>query len=146
MNNIRFRRKPMPLYAELRPLYKISQLLLVLDIASRGKRANLIKLHLFSWVLKTEQREKILLESAEQGKILFGFWGIDPAVNVALQFAMAEGFVFWDKGAYKISEKGTLFIRKSDLHDLFIDEVKFLKAIGNKITDTMINDVTNDWV
>ena len=69
MSKLTFHRKPMPLMAEHRPIYKITQLLLVLYLSSRGKKSSLIRLHLFSWVLKDEIRKKMLLESANQNQI-----------------------------------------------------------------------------
>lgn len=145
MSRITFKRKPMPIYAGLRPLFKICQILLILDLASRGKNSSLIRLHLFVWVLKDEQRKEMLLKTVEEQLEIPSVWGIEPSVNFALQFAIAEGLIIKSGTSYKLVPKGMLFIKNSNSYDLFSDETIFLKKIGSKITEKMIDTATNLW-
>ncbi|ECP3875710.1 hypothetical protein FZQ45_25295, partial [Salmonella enterica] len=93
MSRITFKRKPMPIYAGFRPLFKICQILLILDLASRAKSSSLIRLHLFVWILKDDQRKEMLLNIVKEKLEIPIVWGIEPSVNFALQFAIAEGFI-----------------------------------------------------
>lgn len=145
MNRITFHRKPMPLMAEHRPIYKITQILLVLYLASRGNKSSLIRLHLFSWVLKDEKRKQILLESLKQDKILFGVWGVDPAVNIALQYAEAEGLIEKAGLSYRLTLKGAGYASKIDDGIAFKDDYFFLKSLGIKITEKMVGNIVEEW-
>lgn len=145
MSRITFKRKPMPIYAGFRPLFKIVLILLILDLASRGKSSSLIRLHLFVWVLKDEQRQNMLLKTVEDKIDIPSVWGVEPSVNFALQFAIAEGLVQKNGTSFKISPKGILFMKDSNAYELFVDETVFLKKIGSKITETMIITATNLW-
>ncbi|PRI21068.1 hypothetical protein [Pectobacterium versatile] len=145
MSRVIFKRKPMPIYAGFRPLFKIGQILLVLDLASRGKCSSLIRLHLFAWVLKDEQRKEMLLNAVEKKIEIPSVWGIDPSVNFALQFAIAEGLIIKSGTSFKLAPKGMCFINNSNSYDLFYDETIFLKKIGLKITEKMIDAATNLW-
>ncbi|KGA40869.1 hypothetical protein KU75_14380 [Pectobacterium odoriferum] len=145
MSRVTFKRKPMPIYAGFRPLFKIGQILLVLDLASRGKCSSLIRLHLFAWVLKDEQRKEMLLNAVEKKIEIPSVWGIDPSVNFALQFAIAEGLIIKSGTSFKLAPKGMCFINNSNSYDLFYDETIFLKKIGLKITEKMIEAATNLW-
>ncbi|WP_202797548.1 hypothetical protein [Shewanella sp. HN-41] len=145
MNKLTFHRKPMPLMAEHRPIYKITQLLLVLNLSSRGKQSSLIRLHLFSWVLKDDRRKKMLLESANQNQILFGVWGVDPAVNISLQYAEAEGLISKSGLSYKLTKNGAKYIAKIDSEIAFKDDYFFLETLGSKITEGMVENIIGEW-
>lgn len=145
MSKLTFHRKPMPLMAEHRPIYKITQLLLVLNISSRGKKSSLIRLHLLSWVLKDEIRKKMLLESVNQNQILFGVWGVDPAVNISLQYAEAEGLISKSGLSYKLTQDGAKYVSQIDSEMAFKDDYFFLKSIGSKITEGMVENIIREW-
>lgn len=145
MSKLTFHRKPMPLMAEHRPIYKITQLLLVLYLSSRGKKSSLIRLHLFSWILKDEIRKKMLLESANQNQILFGVWGVDPAVNISLQYAEAEGLISKSGLSYKLTQDGAKYVSEIDSEMAFKDDYFFLQSIGSKITEGMVENIIREW-
>jgi len=145
MSKLTFHRKPMPLMAEHRPIYKITQLLLVLNISSRGQKSSLIRLHLFSWVLKDERRKKMLLESVNQNQILFGVWGGDPAVNISLQYAEAEGLISKSGLSFKLTQDGVKYVSGIDSEMVFKDDYLFLQSIGSKITEGMVENIIREW-
>lgn len=145
MNKLTFHRKPMPIMAEHRPLYKVTQILLVLYLASRGKKSSLIRLHLFSWALKEESRKNSLQKSANKEKILFDVWGVDPAVNIAIQFAVAQELIDRAGATYKLSNRGRKYIRDINKKDLFYDDYKFLHSIGARITEQMVKEIVREW-
>ncbi len=145
MSKLTFHRKPMPLMAEHRPIYKITQILLMLHLSSRGKRSSLIRLHLFSWALKDERRKAMLLESANQNKILFGVWGVDPAVNISLQYAEAEGLIDKSGLSFKLTQYGVKYISKIDSDMVFKDDYLFLESLGLRITEGMVENIVREW-
>lgn len=145
MSKLTFNRKPMPILAEHRPLYKIAQILLVLNLASRGKKSSLMRLHLFSWVLKDPKRKGILIESANRGKVLFGVWGVDPAVNYSLHYALAEGLIEKDGPSYKLTVKGVAFVNKVSESGVFESDSSFLRSLGLKVTEGMVKSIVEGW-
>lgn len=145
MSKLTFHRKPMPIMAEHRPIYKVTQLLLILNLSSRGKKSSLIRLHLFSWVLKDERRKKMLLESANQNQIIFGVWGVDPAVNISLQYAEAEGLISKSGLSYKLTQDGAKYASKIDSEMAFKDDYIFLQTLGSRITEGMVENIIREW-
>ncbi len=135
----------MPVYPEYRPLYKISQLLLILTHASRGDKSSLIRLHLFDWTLKDASRRRSLEQSASTGVLEVQVWGIEPSLNFALQFALAENFIERVSTSYLLTQKGKNFLSSFDVDELFADDVVFLKKLGSKITEKMVNQVAERW-
>ncbi|BCA28701.1 hypothetical protein N5C55_26330 [Pseudomonas otitidis] len=146
MARIKFTRRPSPALAEQRPLYKITQALLIVEICCRGKKCSLIKLHLLNWALKSRGRISSLEIAAKNKKLSIPVWGFDPALAVALQLALEEEIFTIEGLNLKITKKG------NQLLDVIInDETAFpkeksqLKKIGKGITEEMVTSVSKGW-
>jgi hypothetical protein len=144
--HLRFERRPSPVLVEHRPLYKISQLLLVLHLASRGGKSSLARLHLFNWALKREDRTLRLVEAVKDKELRVNAWGFDPAVAFALRYAIAESLIETTSTGYQIGSKGTTFIEEV-LRDADVlgAERNFLQKIGKGITEGMVDSVAKGW-
>ncbi|ENM5742520.1 MULTISPECIES: hypothetical protein [Vibrio] len=147
MSKLIFNRKKSAVIPELRPMYKIGKLLLILKLCCSGGKASLLKLHLFNWAMLEPQRMKALQVSAEKKELLVGVWGIDPSLNMALSYATSEGLLErTSNGAYQLTAKSENFIAGSKLIELFDSEAKELKVIAKKITETMVSNAAKRWV
>ena len=147
MSKLRFCRKKAAVIPELRPMYKIGKLLLILRICCSGGKASLLKLHLFNWAMLEPQRLQTLQLSAERKELLLGVWGIDPSLNMALSYAISEGLLLrMPNGAYKLTSKAESFISGSELLTLFSTEVDELNIIAKKITETMVTQAAKRWI
>ena len=128
-------------------MYKVSQILLILYFNGYAGKASLLKLHLFSWALKSYENSSILQDfvtSNYQNKLQF--FGIESTLNRALNLAYAEKLVDFDKGNYTLLEKGRKFAEKiNEDENLFVDEKQVLKLIGKKIPEKIINGLINHW-
>lgn len=143
---LRFERRPSPVLVEHRPIYKISQLLLVLYMSSRGGKSTLPRLHLFNWALKRTDRIQRLVDAAKARVLHMTAWGFDPALAIAIRFAIAEDLVQPTSTGYQLSEKGKTFIAEvlKD-SDAFADERVLLTQIGKDITEAMVDKVAKGW-
>lgn len=143
---LRFVRRPSPVLVEHRPLYKISQLLLVLQMSSRGGKSTLPRLHLFNWALKSTDRIQKLVDAAKAKKLNMTAWGFDPALAIAIRFAVAESLIAVTSTGYQLTQKGRDFITEV-LKDasVFAPERKLLIQIGKDITEGMVEKVAKGW-
>ncbi len=143
---LRFERRPSPVLVEHRPVYKISQLLLVLHLSSRGGKSTLPRLHLFNWVVKRTDRILKLVDAATAKVLQITAWGFDPALAIAIRFAVAEDLAQTTSTGYQLSEKGRNFIVEvlKD-HDVFASERILLAKIGKDITEAMVDKVARGW-
>lgn len=138
-------RKPEPIPPDYRPLYKISIILMVLYLCSRGKKASLMKLHLFSWIVKSEEHRKVFLEKIKEEKIP-DIWSIEPALNRALLFAEAEKLCKFNSANYKLTDKGKMLVEKFiNEEGLFKIEKEFLENVGLRVTEKTIKETTKKW-
>lgn len=145
-HRLRFVRRPSPVLVEHRPLYKITQLLLVLQMSSRGGRSTLPRLHLFNWALKKTDRIQKLVDAAEAKVLNITAWGFDPALAIAIRFAVAENMLETTSTGYQITDKGRTFINEvlKDT-DAFAPERTLLTKIGKDITEGMVEKVAKGW-
>ncbi len=140
MSRLLFQRKPMPILADYRPLYKITQVLLILYLCSRGKKSSLI-----SWALKEPRRKNIFIESANKNKVHFGIWGVDPSMNFLLQYSIAENLIEMSGVSYKLTNKGIKFISKIEKNDVLDGDFDYLKSLGFRVTEGMVQDIVEEW-
>ena len=146
MTRINFNLRPSPVLAEHRRLFKISQILLILELSSRGGKSSLPRLQLFNWALKSKIRKDCLVKSAINGVLDVQAWGFDPAVAIALRFAIAESLVGNISTGYQISDIGKVFVREVMEHqNLLSDEKELLKQVGKNITEAMVDLISREW-
>lgn len=143
---LKFERRPAPVMAEHRPLYKIGQTLLVLRLASRGGKSSIARLHLFNWALKRSDRLKRLKATSDQGKLQVSAWGFDPALAIALRFAAAEGLLRAVTNGYELTDRGQLLADDivKDTELLSVDK-KALTDLGKQVTEGMVDAVAKGW-
>jgi hypothetical protein len=142
---IKFNKRPAPVLVEHRPVYKIGQITLILYISSRAYKSSLTRLHLFNWVLKDKNRQKDLLNTVENGNFRISAWGFDPALTIAIRFAIAEKLLFEESSGYKLTDLGIRFAKKIMLDDSIFPEEKILSLIKKSITEGMVESVTKSW-
>ena len=144
---ISFTERATPLYPNYRPMYKVSQILMVLYYNGFAGKASLLKLHLFSWGLKsTENLDTLKTFVTSNFKNKLHFFGIESTLNRALNLAYAEKLIDFKNGSYSLLEKGRNFAESIDHDDsLFISEKQVLKLIGKKIPEKVINNLVNQW-
>jgi hypothetical protein len=120
---------------------------MILSYNGFGGKASLLKLHLFSWALKSNDNLELLKEFAisnDQSKLRF--FGIESTLNRALNLAYAEKLIDFDNGSYSLLEKGRKFAITIDEDEtIFVYEKQILKLIGKKIPERAINNLINHW-
>jgi enoyl-CoA hydratase/carnithine racemase len=128
-------------------MYKICQVLLILHMASRGGRSRLPRLHLFNWALKTSARSQQLVGAAQAKSLRVAAWGFDPALAIALRYAVAEGVVNEVSAGYELSDSGVALAKDvANDSELLVAEKKVLLAIGRSgITEGMVDEVAKGW-
>lgn len=146
LSHLVFERRPAPVLVEHRPLYKICQLLLVLRMSSRGGKSTLPRLHLFNWALKRTDRIQKLIDAAKARALNITAWGFDPAVAIAIRYAVAENLIKTTSTGYQLTEKGQSFI-DDVLKDesAFFQERALLKEVGKDVTENMVESVAKGW-
>ncbi len=143
---LKFIRRPTPIYPEYRPLYKIVQLLMVLQISSIGAKSRIVRLQLFNWVLKDDKRKSALANAIQNGSLHLDSWGIDPSLNVAIQFGVAEELLSLKKDVVSILPKGRKLLDEAEKKKLMHSDKEYLLTIGKGLTQKMVDQIMKKWV
>jgi len=146
-DKIIFDSKPIAVPYNYRISYKIAQLSLILYICCGRSGCSLIKLHMISVALGTDQEIQKLIKQTNDGLVEIPVVRFDPAVNRALLYAIMEGIIIQQKdGKLKLSPLGkTYVICIIKQEDLMQRERCFLSKISTGITESMIQKIMTDW-
>ena len=140
----RFKRKPMPIAAELRPDWKMATLLLILQLSSHAGKSSLKRLHVLNWAIRSPQFGTEFEEARANPLPLFGFnVRFEPAFSRAIDLAVGEKLVSWVKGSrLQITAKGKRWVAEI-LNDATLMQVqrRFLLKIGKSFTESAAEQV-----
>lgn len=145
-----FRSRPKAIPGDLRPLWRISVILLILELASRGGKSSLSRMHVLNWAIRTLENQQNLLQilngTMSPNSIIVR---IEPSLNRALEFAHSEGLIDYISGKrIQLSESGRVSVKIIlDQQDLLASERTFLTKIGkSKLTEKTIDKLfSGDW-
>lgn len=147
IKDIEFSQRPDPVPYNYRISYKVAQICLILDLAVKKGGCSFQLIQIVATALTTDF-DMIQLKLFIDGKMPdYSIIKYDPAVNYALQFAIAERLIVQqNNGKLKLTEIGKHFC-KSIMEDnsLLIEEKKSLTALRGKITENAIQDLRKKW-
>lgn len=145
-NDIVFDAKPDAVPYNYRISYKVTQLCLIMRICGRGNVCSLIKLHMNSCALISNDNMRKLLEFTE-GTGTAPIVRFDPSVNRALTYAIAYGLVEQQRNAkYKLTERGHRLAEQIKLAgDLMVIEISNLNTLAKKLTEAKANELVDMW-
>jgi hypothetical protein len=141
-----FGRRHTPLNPDYRLMYKIGLIICILKKVTIGDRASLNKLHFLVWSIKSERNMSVVanvLQSQDYTSLVT--WGVEPALNRALNFGVAEELLTLKDDKYALTLKGGTFYKDIEKDEtLYKREKEFLDGIGKKtITETFITQLTS---
>lgn len=146
---ITFNAKPISISPEYRVMYRIGQIVLVLGKASTRKTASLLKLHYFSWAMRSSMNMQSAIKLASDEARDYDFanvWNIEPSLNRALAFAKADRIINQQNGKYKLVDRGDILLNLIEAEpDVFESEKEFLSKVKRKITENQLHHIFKWW-
>ncbi|MCY8918567.1 hypothetical protein MOE20_19500 [Bacillus atrophaeus] len=138
IKKVRFKRRRVPISPELRPAYRISRIILILNYSCHNKKSSLLKLQLFNWGLQNENRYEVLLKLREKNK--FPIIRFDPFLNKALCYGVAANLFDYNRntGKFSLTTFGEEMAEKVIQEDVLNNEKEILKKINKKLSDDYI--------
>lgn len=140
-----FHERPTPLQPQLRVIWGLSALVLILKIASRAKSSSVSRLHLLNWAIRNSENRERVVELIERKSSLFAtLVQYNPGFNRAIEYALAEGLIEMK------TKNAKIFLTHSgenvageiiSLENCFEEEKKFLKKKGSLITEDLAKKI-----
>jgi len=137
-----FRSRPEAIPGDLRPIWRIGIVILMLHLASRGDKASLAKIHVLNWAIQSKENQNSLLQIID-GKISPDtiIVRIEPSLNRALDYANGEGLIEFISGKnVHLTPQGKVTAhRLMTKDDLLTCEKNFFREIGkSNITEQFV--------
>src|SRR5689334_6792274 len=89
-----FRRRAVPVPGDLRPLWRINLILLLLRKCCRGGRSSFARLHVLSWASLSFENRTLLVRALDGEETVESIIvRVEPSLNRAVDFAVGEGFI-----------------------------------------------------
>jgi hypothetical protein len=139
-----FVRRPSPLPPDLRPVWRIFIILLMLRLCCRGGKSNLQRLSVLNWAVRSPENRSHFLEVVEgQRRPEDIIVRHDPAFSRALDFAIGEKLIERVPGSkFLLKERGQsaaeAILRMERCLDL---EKDFFKRLRGRVSEAMIDSL-----
>ena len=138
--DIVFNAKPDAVPYNYRISYKVTQLCLIMRICGRGDVCSLIKLHMISFALISQENMRKLVEFAD-GIGSAPIVRFDPSVNRALTYAIGYGLIKRQQNAkYKLTAEQIKVVG-----DLMVIEIGDLNLLAKKLTESKVEEIVDRW-
>ena len=147
IKDIEFTKRPDPVPYNYRISYKVAQICLILDLAVTKGGCSFQMIQIVATAL-TSDFDMVQLKLFIDGKMPdYSIIKYDPAVNYALQYALAERLIIQqNNGKLKLTESGKNFCKLiMEDNTLLIEEKKSLTALCGKITENALQDLRKKW-
>jgi hypothetical protein len=127
----------------LQPVYRVSQILLILNYnTGSSKSATISLLQTIAWAMRDEENFKILMDYKEEKRHSLVPWCFEPALDKALILALVNEYCErLVGGKIKLTKKGKKLIELIIKDNLFKTQITSLKKIGDvskKLTENQI--------
>lgn len=140
-----FQNTKTPVPADIRPMWRVSIIIIILKVSSKSNRASINKLHFLSSILRSREKMEIFLDvfnnNLHSSNLVVRF---DPTLNRAVEIARAEGFVQIESGkTVSMTDKGQEFANKiiNDT-ELFVVEKNYLNNFKpSQLTEKYIDSL-----
>lgn len=140
VKRLTFTPRPQSVPASSRPLYRIALLLLVLELNCRTGGASFLKLQFFNWVLKDPMLQHLTKTHVDTERVYsISQVQLDPAVNLALRYAFAEGLLTTGSKRFILTQRGHALVQKLiDDQTVFRTEKEFLSDLGQRVSEVRL--------
>ncbi|HMP71320.1 MAG TPA: hypothetical protein PKA76_18370 [Pirellulaceae bacterium] len=139
-----FRDRPAAVKGDLRPLWRMSLIVMLLRKCCRQNRTSFARLHVLNWALIFKNNQLTLLDlvknKTQPTEVLVR---IEPFLNTAVNYCIGEGLLSQEKGDRLVltSQGVNLADRLIEREDIFEEERRFMIELGNSLTEGVVNEL-----
>lgn len=139
--------KPFSVPIEMRPLWRISLILISISIVGGSKRyLNVSKVNMLVWMLIRQKRWDEYRDFLLGRSLDLPLVSADTATFKSVEFAIAKDFVSLKESRLYLSDRGEDICQLIEDNSLMFEERSFLESVGKKLTDAKIKAITGGLV
>lgn len=123
---------------ELRPVWRIALLVLIIKLVGRANKASRNKIHLVNWALKKSEHVDSYISYTQQITNKRPFINLDPAMDKAIDYALYSKLVTVDNNRVTLSETGTELVNQLIKSDAFEVEKSIFKSMKPDLSEDKV--------
>jgi hypothetical protein len=140
-----FTRRPTSLPPELRPMWRVAVVALILHICCRGSRSNLQRLYVLNWAVRTPEARsefsELLDGKLKPSDVIVRF---DPGLLRAIDLATGAQLVKRIGGdKFELTERGHTFAKAVLDSGGFETEKQYFDSIRRRVPESKIQQIMN---
>lgn len=136
-----FTLRPIQVAGDLRPIWRLASICLILRNCW-GNSSTLRQLHVLNWAIRDVENRAVFLAALGDAPPVLPIVRIEPSLNRAVDFALAENLITRASNRITLAERGLAFAKRIEGEpEVFIEEKVFFERIGKKVTTTLIERV-----
>lgn len=139
-----FNRRATAVPGDLRPLWRIDLVLLMLRKCCRGGRSSFARLHVLSWASLSPESRSLLVRMLDKEETVESLIvRVEPSLNRAVDLAIGEGLIRRVNGnRYELTPAG---VARADTlvetEDCLDEEKAFVEQVGRRVTESLVNEL-----
>ncbi|MCP4675919.1 MAG: hypothetical protein GY854_10520 [Deltaproteobacteria bacterium] len=139
-----FNRRATAVPGDLRPLWRMNLVLLLLRKCCRGGKSSFARLHVLSWASLSPENRSLLVRVLDEEEMVESLVvRVEPSLNRAVDFAIGEGLVRRVSGdRYELTPTG---VARADAlfeaEECLNEEKAFVEQIGRRVTEGLVNEL-----
>jgi hypothetical protein len=143
IKKIVFSKQKIQVPSNIRFFRKLAQILLVIQSSPRSKSASVLKIQFFNWVFLADENMRILSEYLTGSSLQKPFIPLDPFVNRAIEFGLADKLLEKKNAKIALTYRGIqMYNSIMDDKEILLDEKSFISSMGAKgISEKFIQDL-----
>jgi len=136
-----FSQKPISIPSDLRPIYKMSQILLMLKFNGYKERLSIVQIQYLNWLLK--HQEELVELNIKKDTLPFDIIHLDNTVKKALDYCLGEKLInILDNGKFELLSKGKKMVNLIIEEKIMKKNIKILKTLSKqKVSETQIKKI-----
>ncbi|MFJ7976661.1 hypothetical protein ACIQZI_13310 [Peribacillus sp. NPDC096379] len=147
--NYKFNKRSSPIPPELRPIWKLAIVVLILDKCCLKYTSSFQKMQILCWAVKNMKNQSELLNFITN-RNTDGYFNLvvryEPSVNRIIDIALAEEYIELVNGnRIRLTDKGKKFAGEIDkATDILENEKCFFKLIGKGLSEKLLSELTKE--
>lgn len=138
-----FNKKSYPIPIEMRPLWRISLIVISIALVSKPKPyLDLAKVNILVWMLIRKSQWNNYNDYCFGQTHTIPLVSVDTATYKAFEFALSKQLIQLENGRLSLLEAGHKLYETLVLNEIMNDERVFLSQIGKKLTEKKVTEMT----
>jgi hypothetical protein len=136
-----FTKRKQHIPCDVRPIWKMSLVLLIIGLLRKNERCTLKKVHVANWLTKNKNHLADFVHWSKKETVIKPEVRLEPSVDRAIELLLAEGLITKKSGKIEISNDGLLFYTAIEKENVFLIEKQYLNEAKRYLSEANVDRI-----